>query len=99
MPGVALKTLHKDEDSGAMTVLTRMEPGATIPAHWHSKADEEVYVVAGDFVEEGESYGPGSYFRGCARTTHGPHSTVGGCLLLTHFGAELDFRTDSAPGQ
>jgi hypothetical protein len=33
LPGVTMKVLHKDESSGAMTVLTRMEPGSTIPAH------------------------------------------------------------------
>jgi quercetin dioxygenase-like cupin family protein len=97
MPGVTMKVLYRDEVSGAMTVLTRMEPGTTIPAHWHSKADEAVYVLEGDFVEDGTGYGPGSYFRGKAGTVHGPHSTIRGCTVLTHFSAELDFRTDPAP--
>jgi quercetin dioxygenase-like cupin family protein len=97
MPGVTMKVLYKDEISGAMTVLTRLEPGAVIPAHWHSKADEAVYVLEGDFVEDGASYGAGSYFRGRAGTAHGPHSTVRGCTVLTHFSAEFDFRTDPSP--
>jgi anti-sigma factor ChrR (cupin superfamily) len=59
MPGVTMKVLHKDEATGAMAVLTRLEPGAVIPAHWHTQADETVYVLEGDFVEDGESYGPG----------------------------------------
>ena len=91
MPGVTMKVLHKDEATGAMAVLTRIEAGASIPAHWHTYADETVYVV-GDFVEDGTSYGPGSYFVGKARTPHGPHSTVSGCVVLTHFSAELDFQ-------
>ncbi|HZZ79867.1 MAG TPA: cupin domain-containing protein [Gemmataceae bacterium] len=93
MPGVSMKVLHKDEATGAMAVLTRIQPGASIPAHWHSKADETVFVLDGDFVEAGASYGQGSYFVGKARTAHGPHSTVRGCTVLTHFSAELDFRT------
>ena len=97
MPGVSMKVLHKDEATGAMAVLTRIEAGASIPAHWHSKADERVYVLEGDFLEDGASYGPGSYFVGKARTTHGPHSTVRGCVVLTHFSADLDFQTGPIP--
>jgi anti-sigma factor ChrR (cupin superfamily) len=93
IPGVSMKVLHKDEATGAMTVMTRMRAGATIPAHWHTKADEAVYVLEGDFVENGVSFGPGSYFAGKARTSHGPHSTVRGCVVLTRFSAEFDFQT------
>ena len=99
MPGVSVKVLYKDEATGAMAVLTRIQPGAVIPAHWHTKADETVFVVNGDFVEKGESYRPGSYFRGRARTFHGPHSTVGGCTVLTHFSAELDFQSGPVPAE
>jgi hypothetical protein len=51
--GVSMKVLHKHEATGAMAVLTRMNAGATIPAHFHTQADETVYVIAGDFVEDG----------------------------------------------
>jgi quercetin dioxygenase-like cupin family protein len=94
--GVSIKVLHKSE-TGGMAVITRMRAGATIPAHWHGKADETVYVLAGDFIEGGVAYGPGSYFVGAARTVHGPHSTKSGCTLLTHFSAELDFNLESVP--
>ena len=88
--GVSLRVLYT-EDSGAMTVLTRMAPGAIIPAHLHTKADETVYVLEGDFVEDARSHGPGSFFAGKAGVPHGPHTTVGGCVVLTTFSAELDF--------
>jgi anti-sigma factor ChrR (cupin superfamily) len=88
-----MNVLHKDETTRAMAVLTRIQAGASIPAHWHSKANETVFVMDGDFVEDGASNLPGSYFVGKARTTHGPHSTVRGCTVLTHFSAELDFQT------
>ncbi len=90
-PGVSLRVLHTDPDSGATTVLTRMAPGAVIPAHLHTRADETVYVLDGDFVEDGQSHGPGSFFAGKAGVPHGPHSTVGGCTVLTAFSAALDF--------
>jgi len=91
VPGVSMKVLFKDAPTGAMTVMTRMAAGAVIPAHFHTRADETVFVLDGDFIEDGESHGPGAYFVGKAGTPHGPHRTAAGCTVLTHFSAELDF--------
>ena len=93
LPGVSIRTLHADPATGALTIVTTMAAGATIPRHWHSRADETVYVLSGDFVEGGVSHGPSTYFAGKAGTSHGPHDSVGGCSVLTHFSAELDFQT------
>jgi quercetin dioxygenase-like cupin family protein len=90
-PGVSLRVLNTDPGTGSTTVLTRMAPGAVIPAHLHTRADETVYVLEGDFVEDGQSYGPGSFFAGKAGEPHGPHSTIGGCMVLTAFSDTLDF--------
>jgi quercetin dioxygenase-like cupin family protein len=92
MAGVSMKVLHRNATSGATAVLTRMDAGATIPAHFHTTADETVYVLAGDFVEDGASHGPGSFFVAKAGVPHGPHKTIDGCTVLTHFSAELDFQ-------
>ena len=89
--GVSIRILDGDPANGCSQIVTRMAPGAVIPRHWHSKADETVYVLDGDFVEEGVSYGPGTFFSGDAGTSHGPHSTVTGCLLFTSFSDALDF--------
>jgi quercetin dioxygenase-like cupin family protein len=64
IPGVKMQTLHTDEISGATTVLTHIAPGASIPLHWHTSADETVFVLSGDFIEQGRSYGPGAFFVG-----------------------------------
>jgi anti-sigma factor ChrR (cupin superfamily) len=90
-PGVNIKVLHTDESSGATTVLTRLAPGAVIPRHRHTAANETVYVIEGDFVEDNESFGPGSFFAGMAGSDHGPHGSKNGCLVLTRFSAPLDF--------
>jgi quercetin dioxygenase-like cupin family protein len=74
-----------------MSVLTRMAPGSVIPAHLHTQADETVYLLESDFVEDSQSHGPGSFFAGKAGVPHGPHSTFGGCTFLTGFSAALDF--------
>ena len=89
--GVAMKLLARNEQSGATTVLTRMEAGRNIPAHSHTTADETVFVLEGEFIEDGESYGPGSFFAGRAGTVHGPHTTSSGCVLLTTFSSAVDF--------
>jgi quercetin dioxygenase-like cupin family protein len=90
-PGVSMKVLQQVESTGGMTVMTRIAAGSSIPAHRHTDADETVFVVEGDFVEDGISYGPGSIFVGKAGSPHGPHSSAGGCVLLTTFSATLDF--------
>ena len=90
-PGVSMKVLRRDASTGGMTVMTRIAAGASIPAHRQTNADETVYVVEGDFVEDSVSYGPGNFFVGRAGTNHGPHGSVNGCILLTTFSAALDF--------
>ncbi len=72
-------------------MLTRIDAVATIPEHWHRKADETVFVLEGDFVEAGVTYGSGTFFAGKAGTTHGPRHSIRGWTVLTHFSAELDF--------
>jgi anti-sigma factor ChrR (cupin superfamily) len=90
-PGVSIKVLYTDDSTGASTVLTRLSKGSTIPAHTHSQADETVYVLHGDFVEDGESHGPGTFFAAKAGVLHGPHSSETGCVVLTQFSKTLDF--------
>jgi hypothetical protein len=74
-PGVSLQVLRIDPDTGAMSVLTRMAPGSVIPAHLHTQADETVYLLESDFVEDGQSQGPGSFIAGTAGVPYGrpPH--------------------------
>jgi quercetin dioxygenase-like cupin family protein len=91
IPGVSLRVLLTDPQTGAMLVITRMSPGSLIPAHLHTNANETVYVLSGDFVEDGESHGPGSFFACKAGVRHGPHGSVGGCMLFTTFSGTLDF--------
>jgi quercetin dioxygenase-like cupin family protein len=90
IPGVTVKLLHEGEARSGMFVLTRMDSGATIPEHWHTLADETVFVLDGDFVEAGVTHGPGTFFYGKAGAPHGPHTSHGGCTVLTHFSTAVD---------
>ena len=89
--GVAIRVLVGNLQNSSTVVLTTMEAGARIPAHRHSLADEFVYVVAGDFIEDGKTYGPGTAFWCKAGSIHGPHESTAGCKLITYFSAPLDF--------
>src|SRR5580698_5212181 len=86
-PGVEINLLHTDPQTGATAVLTRLAAGASIPRHRHTGADETVFVIQGDFIEDDQSYGAGAFFAGKAGSVHGPHRTSGGCLVLTQFSA------------
>lgn len=89
--GVTIKVLNTNPNTGGLTVLTRLEPGAEIPAHHHENSDEVVYVLEGDFIEDGQTYGPGTLFFAARGSIHGPHRTHRGCVVLTQFSKTLDF--------
>lgn len=64
-PGVYVKTLMLDRQSGLLTVLLKMEPGAELPDHEHALM-EQTYVLEGRLVdrdgpESGLSVGPGEF--------------------------------------
>jgi|ERR1700757_667539 anti-sigma factor ChrR (cupin superfamily) len=59
-----------------------MKPGAVIPAHLHKGMAEALYVVEGDFTNEGKQYQAGTSLHFKAGKAHGPHTTKNGCRLL-----------------
>jgi len=59
-----------------------MKPNASIPAHLHKGMAEALYVVEGDFTNEGKQYQAGTSLHFKAGKEHGPHSTKNGCKLL-----------------
>ena len=94
-PGVSMKMLQQVESTGESTGgvcgMMRMGPGSSIPAHRHTHADQAVFVVEGDLVEEGVTYGPGSFLLARAGTPHGPHTSPNGCVLLSTYFGKPDF--------
>ena len=59
-----------------------MKPGASVPTHLHKGMAEALYVVEGDFNNEGKQYQAGTSLHFKAGNEHGPHSTKNGCKLL-----------------
>ena len=90
-PGISMKMLQQVESTGGMSGMMRMEAGSSIPAHSHTHADQAVFVIEGDLIEEGVTYGPGSLLVAKAGTPHGPHSSSGGCVLLSTYFGKPDF--------
>lgn len=78
-PGNSIKILRTDEKS--MSMLVRLEPGATFPQHYHP-ADEETYVVEGETYFGDIHLVEGDYHLAPQGTTHGEVRTNTGCTLL-----------------
>ncbi|MEG4518373.1 MULTISPECIES: cupin domain-containing protein [unclassified Microcoleus] len=80
VPGVSFGKLYIDKKKREITCLMRLEPGVTFPMHRHA-ASEEVVVLEGDLIVEGEICHQGDYIRSVPGSTHSP-LTQEGCLLL-----------------
>ncbi|MEG4959561.1 cupin domain-containing protein [Microcoleus sp. K4-B3] len=80
VPGVSLGKLYIDKKKREITCLMRLEPGVTFPLHRHA-ASEEVFVLEGDLIVEGEICHPGDYIRSLPGSIHSS-LTQGGCMLL-----------------
>src|SRR4051812_42873291 len=89
--GISSKILQQVESTGGMTGMTRLAAGSSLPAHSHTHADQTVFVLEGDLIDDGVTYGPGSFFVAKAGTPHGPQGTSGGCVLLTTYSGPPDF--------
>ncbi len=84
-PGNSVKVLRRDSESVSM--LVRLEAGATFPAHSHP-ADEETYVLEGDTLFGDIPLSAGDYHLAPAGTSHGEVTSRGGCLLLIRMASD-----------
>jgi quercetin dioxygenase-like cupin family protein len=80
-PGCWAKTLFVEKESSIATSLIRMDPGTHFPRHRHAGA-EEVFLLEGDLVVEGQKMKPGDYCRAESGSTHSESYTESGCVFL-----------------
>ncbi len=80
LKGVTAKQLYVNPLQDSATMLVRMEPGATYPAHRHG-GPEQCYVVEGDLTQDVVLHA-GDYVCAEANTIHPVSRTEHGCLLL-----------------
>ncbi|MDA1273177.1 MAG: cupin domain-containing protein [Verrucomicrobia bacterium] len=88
-PGVDLMVLHKNQTTGGVTVLRRFKAGTTVPAHIHPEANESVYILSGEWEEEGVVYREGTFFFAPRNERHGPHVAKTEVVSLTIFDGPL----------
>ncbi len=81
LPGITIKTLLKDAANGAQTTLWRLQPGACVPPHPHSR-DEECLILEGSIVLDEIEYFPGDFVFARAGERHGVISAPNGALFL-----------------
>ncbi len=80
-PGVLVKRLFENPETGTFTTLVRMLPGAVGTLHRHPGI-EECIILEGDFHVAGSRLGPGDYHIAGADSIHDKPYSVGGTLLL-----------------
>ena len=80
IPGVSVKALRRDTETGGSTALVRLEPGARFPAHNHP-AGEEVFVLEGDVLIGPDRLKAGDYLYTPPNGKHAA-SSQGGCVFL-----------------
>src|SRR5262245_17703317 len=81
-PGVEARRLHVDRSRNTATMLVRMAPGTSYPAHRHG-GREECFVLSGDLrVGDQLVMHSGDYQRAELGSVHPVQSTENGCLLL-----------------
>jgi len=80
IPGASMATVQIDEESREIAFFVRAETQARFPLHSHA-AGEEIVVLEGDLVVEGEVYGSGDRICSNRGSVHQPE-TRRGCLLF-----------------
>lgn len=79
--GVSSRALFVDVENDRATMLFKIEPGASYPAHRHH-GQEECFVLQGDLRIGAVTMVEGDYQFAAAGSEHPEQSTTGGCVLL-----------------
>lgn len=82
-PGIDIKILMQNPETGLLTALTRFLPGARLPMHEHTDL-EQSFVLEGSLVDEEGTATAGNYVWRPAGSTHEAHAPEG-ALVLSFF--------------
>lgn len=84
VPGIDMKVLMQDPESGLLTALFRWQPGTRLPLHEHVEV-EQSYVIEGSLVDEEGEVRAGDYVwrpRGNRHVAHAPDGALVLCFFL-----------------
>lgn len=82
-PGIDMKILLQDKETGLLTALFRWAPGTELPLHEHVEV-EQTYVLSGSIVDEEGEATEGNYVwrpKGHRHVARSPH----GALVISFF--------------
>jgi ChrR Cupin-like domain len=82
LPGVMLGKLYIDNDKREIACFVRADGAVKFPTHKHA-GDEEIVVLQGDLMIDGQVYESGARIFSQPNTIHQPE-TQNGCLLFLH---------------
>ena len=82
-PGIDMKILLEDKETGLLTALTRFVPGAVLPDHEHVEL-EQSYVLEGSLEDAEGVATAGNYVWRPAGSRHNARSPKG-CIVLSFF--------------
>ena len=101
--GLDAQLLNVDLARGIIATIIHFKPGVFIPAHFHNGGSEAHFVLEGDLIDAGRTCGPGAFLTHAAGVVHGPHSSRGGCRVLTirtaDFNADDHHLVESSPSE
>jgi len=82
-PGIDMKVLMQDDESGLLTALFRWAPGTALPLHEHVEV-EQTYVLSGSIVDDEGEVREGDFVWRPKGNRHLARSP-GGALVLSFF--------------
>src|ERR1044071_9355657 len=82
-PGNKMKVIFNDPATGLLTILSKLEPGAGIPAHVHEDL-EQTYVLEGSLVDAEDASSAGDFLIRANASRHSPVAP-NGCTMLVFF--------------
>lgn len=82
-PGNEMKVLMHDKETGMLTILTRLAPGASIPYHLHQDL-EQTYILEGSLKDDEGECTAGNFVIRPKGSKHSP-TAPNGCTMLVFF--------------
>ena len=81
IPGVDVRTLNLDRESGKVSSLLRIQAGSSLTRHRHA-GEEELFVLEGQVEINGIPMGPGDYCRADPGSVHQPSRAITDAVIL-----------------